>query len=149
MEIYKIMIFALYQWHAVFNILIVSSMKGGTIMSDSKILTTGVLNRNTNTTTAHVELVNLDPDSNRTITVQVIGWIGTPTILDQQTFNLPPNQNTSFLVNVSTVVHYEVRLIVNRDEDVVVNVFGTGANVLANQEGNTVLYSQLIEVELD
>jgi hypothetical protein len=119
-------------------------------MSDSqKILTTGVLNRNANTTEAHVELVNLDPDSNRTITVRVIGWSGTPATLGQQTFNIPPNQNRSFLVNVSSVVHYEVRVIVNRDEDVVVNVFGTGANVLANQEGNTVLYSQLIEVDLD
>lgn len=119
-------------------------------MSDSqKILTTGVLNRNANTTEAHVELVNLDPNSTRTITVQVIGWVGTPIILGQQTFTIPPNQNRSFLVNVTSVVHYEVRLFVRRDEDVVVNVFGTGLNVLANQEGNTVLYSQFIEVDLD
>jgi hypothetical protein len=119
-------------------------------MSDSRILTTGVLNRHINTQSAHVELVNLDPNSSRTITVQVYSWNGSPTLLNQQTFNIPPNQSWTFNQNVSNNVHYEVRLIVKRDEDVVVNVFGTSPpNEQTNQEGNTVLYSQLSEVELD
>jgi len=132
------------------NILIVSTRKGGNYMSDSKILTTGVLNRHIDTQSAHVELVNLDPNSSRTITVQVYSWNGSPTLLNQQTFNIPPNQSRTFNQNVANTVHYEVRLIVKRDEDVVVNVFGTSPpNNQTNQEGNTVLYSQLSEVELD
>ncbi|MGG1680333.1 hypothetical protein ACIFOT_32270 [Neobacillus sp. NRS-1170] len=119
-------------------------------MSDSKILTTGVLNRHINTQVAHVELVNLDPNSFRKITVQVYSWNTTPTLLNQVIFNIPPNQNRVFSQNVANTVHYEVRLIVKRDEDVVVNVFGTSPpNNQTNQEGNTVLYSELTEVELD
>lgn len=117
-----------------------------------KILTTGILNRHINTQVAHVEIVNLDPDSDRKITVQAYRWdfgFGS-TLLQEETFNLSPNEFQIFNQDVSNTIHYEVRLIVKKDEDVVVNVFGVSPpNLQTINEGNTVLYSQFTEVDLD
>lgn len=122
-------------------------------MSDERrILTTGIINRHINTEVAHVEIVNLDPDSDRRITVQAYRWdlgVGS-TLLSQQTFNLSPNQFLIFNQDVANTFHYEIRLLVRNDEDVVVNIFGTsGPDLNVNHEGNTFYYSQLTEVELD
>lgn len=116
-------------------------------------LTTGILNRNRNTNFAHIEVANYSTTS-ESVVVAVYSWDGlNPVLIPGGVFNvtLPANSRRTFNVNVSSFIHYAVRLNIPEDRNVVVNIFGvTGGfsdpNFLANQEGNTVLFEDLVEI---
>jgi hypothetical protein len=127
----------------------------------AKKLSTGVLVREPASVNAHVDVVNLHPDDSRTVTVEIFDW-GV-----DQLWNDPkpvpvtpsgptaigPHTNRSFLAGITqsttqpgfVLAHYEIRITVPSDQDVVVNCFVTdsdGRIIL----GNTVLHKNLIEV---
>ena len=65
------------------------------------ILTTGVLYKNPNTVEAHIEVVNLDSNESRVVTVQVFNWGNAATqtgavAIFQSTVTLPPNTTQMF-----------------------------------------------------
>lgn len=120
----------------------------------TQILTTGLLRKSDDTAFATVDVVNLDPNNQRTVTVRMIDWSsGSPIDLlmfDPSTQTLPPNRAVSFRSQplFPTIRLYEVRIIHPEDDDVVTNVFGIGGSINSPAEGNTVLQHDLVKIKL-
>jgi len=110
------------------------------------ILTTGVLRRNNNTVAAHVEVANFSQKHCKDVTVQFYDWdTSPPTLIASFPINLPPSSNTPLDVAI-TSDHYEVRIIIdNKTDDVIVNCYGRDGNFIF-QEGNTVLFKDLVKL---
>lgn len=134
----------------------------GSCHPDDKItLSTGVLTREPLTVSAVVNIVNLDPNTSRKITVQVWDWssfdapIQLPVLIGNNVpvvfpYTLDPNHLSVMYadLNAANVSLYEIRITHSDDRDVIANCFGRSAAPYTSQEGNTVLQHQLIEVPL-
>jgi hypothetical protein len=129
--------------------------------SMAKKLSTGVLVRDPTSVNAHVDVVNLDPDDSRTVTVEIFDW-GV-----DQLWNDPkpvlvspsgptaigPHTNQAFLAEITQattqpgfiLAHYEIRITVPTDKDVVVNCFALDSDGRIIPV-NTVIHKNLIEV---
>lgn len=121
--------------------------------------TTGVLNRHALTNFAHIEIANFSTTAQR-VAVTVYNWdLTPPAAVAGGSFNsvIAANDNLVLSVPIPTgVIHYEVRLNlpVGEDVNVVANITGvTGGaldpNLRANQEGNTVLFRNLVPINFD
>lgn len=119
-----------------------------------KYLTTGVLNKNAETKFAHIEVLNLD-DCAHTVNIKVVNWTN-PTYPSEITVipagTLKVEANTAQFFNASlptSPFRYEVRVKLYDSDNVIVNIFGVADPCLANtnQEGNTVLFNDLVELE--
>lgn len=120
----------------------------------SKILTTGVLRRHSSTMFLTVEALNVDPDSFRSVTVQMFDWSsGSPIVIpmvDPSTQTLAPTQYRTFrsLQLSPTLFAYEIRVIHPKDKDVVVSVFGLSDITFDPQNGNNAMQHDLARVKL-
>lgn len=120
------------------------------------VRTTGILQNNLAVPlTAHLDLVNLNPFEVE-VRVQVLNW-GTAvtqtnpvsTLLDVTQF-IPGNTRTAFNATVPASNHYEVRLIVARNnENVLLTTYGRTSIGGGQVVGLSVLDSQFVTVELD
>lgn len=110
-------------------------------------LTTGVLNRNSNTVAAHVELANFNSEDVRHVTVYFYNWdTSPPTLIKSFRLSLALSSNTPLDV-LFTSFHYEVRAIFDGcDDGVIINCFGRDDNYVF-QEGNTVLFKELVVLD--
>jgi len=126
----------------------------GEIELGTKILSTGVLRRHSDTSFVTVEAMNADPDSFRSVTVQIFDWSsGSPVILpmmDPSTILIPPSQYRTFrsLALPPTVFAYEVRIVHPKDKDVVVSTFGLSALDFDPQTGNNAVQHDLARLSL-
>lgn len=126
----------------------------GEIELGTKILSTGVLRRHTDTSFITVEALNADPDSFRSVTVQLFDWSSgfpvTLPLLDPATISIPPSQYRTFrsLQLPASVSVYEVRIIHPKDKDVVVSTFGLSALDFDPQVGNFALQHDLTRLSL-
>ncbi|GAW28499.1 MULTISPECIES: hypothetical protein [unclassified Carboxydocella] len=113
-------------------------------------LSTGVVRKDASTTQVRINSVNLDPDDQRQITIQVFDWTtGSPTQIGTDiNVTLNPNKsNSSTVALLVTVTDYEIRVKVPNDEDVIVNTFGeTALGVMIG--ANTVLFKDLVKLSL-
>lgn len=124
--------------------------------NNRRCYTTGVLNRNIATNFAHIEVANFSDTAQR-VFVTVYDWDLNPvTPVPNGTFSalIPPLNNAVFSAAIPAgVIHYEVRLNLptGPDVDIIANIFGVTGGILdpnlrANQEGNTVLFNDLIVI---
>jgi hypothetical protein len=120
-------------------------------VNSRRCLTAGILNRNINTNFAHIEIANFT-DVTQNVIITVFTW-GTPTAtpIPGCTFNINVAANSRRTLNCSVIgrIHYEVRVNIPENVDLIVNVFGVmgglaDPNFRANQEGNTVLFQDLV-----
>lgn len=122
-----------------------------------KIKSSGILmNNQTFPIFAHIELLNVDPDNSRNVTVLVLNWgageggtsqtnpVGT---LLNFSGTIPPNTQTRLNAIVPSGIHYEIR-VTFKDDDFSVNAFGTAAAGAGWLEGYTVLNRDFFEIEL-
>jgi hypothetical protein len=133
-------------------------------MAHNRILSTGVLLREPASFNAHVEVVNLDPNDTHTVKVEIFDW-GVDQVWNDPkpvpvspsgSTAIGPHTNQSFiaLINQSTtqptlkLSHYEVRITLPRDKDIVVNCFAieAGGRII---EVNTVRHRDLVEVVVE
>jgi len=120
----------------------------------SKILSTGVLRRHSDTLFLTVEALNADPDSFRSVTVQMFDWSsGSPVaiaMIDPTTQTIPPNSYRTFRSAALSpgLFAYEVRIFHPKDKDVVVNVFGLSDIVFDPQTGNNAMQHDLAVLKL-
>jgi hypothetical protein len=120
------------------------------------VRTTGILQNNLAVPlTAHLDLVNLNLFEVE-VRVQVLNWgnavtqtAPVSTLLDVTQF-IPGNTRTAFNATVPAGFHYEVRLIVARNnENVLLTTYGRTSIGGGQVVGLSVLDSQFVTVELD
>ncbi|MFF2290467.1 hypothetical protein [Peribacillus butanolivorans] len=128
-------------------------------MSDKhKIKSSGILmNNQTILIFSHIELLNVDPDDSRDVTVLVLDW-GVGAGPSSQTNpvgtflnfsgTIPPNTQQRLNAEIPADHHYEVRVTFKGD-DFSVNIFGTESAGVGWLEGYTVLNDQFFNIELD
>lgn len=124
------------------------------------IYSTGVLRRGKNTTTAVAEVLNLSSKKTIVCTVEMFNWsnydIAIPIAVKigedfaKFPYKLGSNQLAEFyadLLGKNDAVLYEIRTIISDDDMVVVNCFGNSAFPYTSQEGNTVLFRELVKID--
>lgn len=128
-------------------------------MSNKIILSTGILSREPLTVTAVIQVVNTDRKHFHRVTVEVWDWssYSDPTLLpvligDNQDANFPyrlaARHAAVFYTHLNEQVQlYEIRIIHSDHNDIIANCFGRSAPPYTSQEGNTVLYRQLVVVD--
>lgn len=116
--------------------------------------TTGVLARNQLTNSIQIAWSNLGNNS-QFLKYQVYDWSnGTPILLKADIVQLDPMEGKISDIKIATSIYedslavsfYEVRLSIISKRNTIVNIFGVSDTGIIN-EGNTVLYSQLIPIE--
>ncbi|MCX7745966.1 MAG: hypothetical protein N2645_03600 [Clostridia bacterium] len=117
-----------------------------------KILTTGILNKHAETNFAHVTVENLDCKPHW-VDVKVINWTNPNNpielyVIPNHAIKVGPKNAQYFNSGVAGVTHYEIRIITDACDHVIVNCFGVTdpCTCSRNQEGNTVLYKDLINL---
>ncbi|WP_027407708.1 hypothetical protein [Anoxybacteroides tepidamans] len=128
-------------------------------MSD-KVKSSGVmLNNTTGSITVHVQLLNLDDDAARNVTVRVLDWgTGAPpssrtnpvaTLLNFSG-TIPENTRQSLSATVPAGTYYEVRVNLP-DEDLSVNIYAatTTAAGAGWLEGHTVRNNEFFKIDSD
>jgi hypothetical protein len=132
-------------------------------MAHNRILSTGVLVRDPASFNAHVEVVNLDPNDTHTVIVEIFDW-GVDQLWNNPQpvpvspsgpVDIGPHTNQAFIALITqattqpglNLVHYEIRITLPRDKDLVVNCFAIDLNERII-EGNTVCHRELVEVSL-
>ncbi|KEK21631.1 hypothetical protein [Bacillus gaemokensis] len=123
-----------------------------------KIKSSGALmNNQTFSIFAHIELLNVDPDNSRNVTVLVLDWGAgaggtsqTNPVATLLNFSgtIPPNTQTRLNAVVPAGHHYEVR-ITYKGDDFSVNTFGTRAAGAGWLEGYTVRNHEFFKIDLD
>lgn len=120
-----------------------------------KIKSTGALNNiSASPLLGHIELLNVDPDDSREVTLIVLDWgpglIQTGPVATLLSFDgtIPPNTRRAFNFTVALGSHYEVRISYEGD-DFSINTFGTTVGGTAWLEGYTVLNDEFFKIELD
>lgn len=119
------------------------------------VQSTGVLRREPQTLSAVINLVNLGFKS-QFVVVEVWDWssysnpVQLPVLIGnnepvQFPYALAPNNLAVMYADLTDVLFYEVRIFVPKHQNIIVNTFGRNA-LLAAQEGNTVLNSQLVRI---
>ena len=132
-------------------------------MAHNRILSTGVLVRDPASFNAHVEVVNLNPIDMHTVKVEIFDWGVDQLWNDPKPVPVNPsgpttigphtNQTFIALIDQSTtqptqnLSHYEIRITLPRDKDLVINCFAieAGGRII---EVNTVRHRELVEVVL-
>lgn len=118
-------------------------------------LSTGILRRPKKTKFALVDVVNLDKEHSRTVTVQVFDWsTGSPIPLKVSPcgtkgcrVTIERNKSVFLFADVSKVsFKYEVRITHHGDHKLITNVFGVTNAPFTPQEGDTVLQRNLIRI---
>ncbi|TYS18819.1 hypothetical protein FZC78_04765 [Rossellomorea vietnamensis] len=126
-------------------------------MRKPKVYTTGVLRRQPDTVTATVNLMNFC--STADIWVEVWDWSSyinpqriTVLIGDNDEVHFPyclrPKSLAVMYAPLQEVTFYEVRVVHAAGNNLIANAFGRNLDLEA-QEGNTVLDSQFVTVDLD
>lgn len=129
---------------------------------EKEIFSTGVLIRSNDTVTAVINVVNLDFYDSHNITIEVLNWsnysnpipvpvkIGSTVLTGP--YSLPPKNLAVAIADLVTsttkILLYEIRITHIKDKNIIVNCFGRSITPGVNQEGNTVLQSDLIKVDL-
>lgn len=120
-----------------------------------KIKSSGALNNISGATLlGHIELLNVDPDDSRDVSLLVLDWgsalIQTGPVAALLTFTgtIPPNTRRSFTFNVPIGSNYEVRISYEGD-DFSINTFASAVGGTAWLEGYTVLNDEFFKIELD
>jgi hypothetical protein len=120
-----------------------------------KIKSSGALtNISGATLLGHIELLNVDPDDHRHVTLIVLDWGTTPiqsgpvAALLNFVGTIPPNTRRGFNFNVPVGVNYEVRISYEGD-DFSINTFATTVGGTAWLEGYTVRNDEFFKIELD
>jgi hypothetical protein len=128
-----------------------------------QILSTGALARHPLSVNAHVDVVNLNADQSRIVTVEVFDW-GVDQVWDKPTpvqvdpsgpIKVTPHSLQSFitLITKSTaqpdaaLSHYEVRITLPNPDGMVVNCFATDNQGKVVEE-NSLLHKELVEISL-
>ncbi|MGG3909965.1 hypothetical protein [Peribacillus simplex] len=118
----------------------------------SKTLTTGVINKTASTQATHVEILNLS-NHQKTVTVQVYNWDAGGTLLaPPETITINPNEHvTATNVDLTGVIHYEIRLIIhnNHNDRLIINTFAINSVTTLTVENNNVLHHELVELSDD
>lgn len=131
-------------------------------MSSKQILSTGVLIKEPNTASAVITIVNLDMCNTDKFIIEVWDWtsysnpVKLPVLIGE---NIPvifpyyldsDNLAVMYTDLVSHgVIFYEIRIISNKDKNLLINCFGRSVPPSTSQEGNTVLQSQLVRLDLN
>lgn len=125
-----------------------------------KIKSSGILENINGNILAHIQLLNVDPDDSRDVTLLVLDWGDSATLQTNPvgTFlsfsgTVPPNTRRSFAAEVLERRHYEVRVTYDGD-DFSINTFATKIgfappSVREWLEGHTVLNNEFFKIELD
>jgi hypothetical protein len=132
-------------------------------MADRRILSTGVLVRHPSSINAHVDVVNLDSIDTYTVIVEIFDW-GVDQVWNDPTpvpvgpsgaVDIGPHTNQAFLALITDstaqpntgLSHYEIRINLPRDKDLVVNCFAIDSSGQIIGE-HTVRHKELVEVSL-
>lgn len=124
-------------------------------MNHKRYFTTGVLTRDQLTQSIRITWANLGCNS-ELLEYQVYDWSnGTPVLLKEDFVQLDPIEGKISDIEIITsgygdsldVELYEIRLFIILKKEVIVNIFGISDTGIIN-EGNTVLYSELIPIGL-
>lgn len=124
-------------------------------------LTTGVLKREPDTVSAVINIVNLSKYNSENVIVEVWDWsnftkckkvlvlIGDNCPV-KFPYKLKPNNLAAMYAPLGCTVNlFEIRIIYPKGTNIIANCFGRSLRPSASQEGNTVLHSQLVEINLN
>ena len=129
----------------------------------NKIKSSGILfNKNGVSILPHIQLLNVDPNDSRDVTLHVIDWGNAATLQTNPVGTLlnfsgtiPPNTRRSFVTEVLGGHHYEIRVTYDGD-DFSINTFALpfvfgppDPSLLGWLEGFTVLNNEFFKIELD
>ncbi|MCB2307140.1 hypothetical protein LGL08_01865 [Clostridium estertheticum] len=131
-------------------------------MDTKQILSTGVLIKEPKTVSAVITLVNLDRCNTDKVIIEVWDWtsynnpVKLPVLIGENVpVIFPYRLNRGNLAVMYTdlesygVIFYEIRIISNKDKNLIINCFGRSVPPSTSQEGNTVLQNQLVKLDLN